>query len=111
MIAIPVFIGLRIDVEDPPYEHQGEGMTCVLWAVHDRNGVIVCESTEGMGFVFGPESRVTVLDPEYQADEMSWRRNFDAEYAAERAARRAKAERVNLVLSDPPKRLGRLGGF
>lgn len=73
MIGLPDLIGRLIDVEEPPYNHQGEGMQCVLWRVFEEDGFTWVESTEGYGWRIGPTTLITLIDSQFDQREMNWR--------------------------------------
>lgn len=74
MLGLPDLIGRILDVEEPPYNHQGAGMRCLLVKVGvDFKGVYVQDDTSMVWYI-EESTRITLIDPMYQHYEMeTWR--------------------------------------
>lgn len=86
MIGLPDLMGRTIDVEEPPYDHQGPGMRCTLWRVFEDHEGIWIESDESYTWCIGPETRITVINPEYQTQDMEWRQQVEEDWSLRRSA-------------------------
>lgn len=74
---LPQFIGRSCDVEQPPYGHQGLGMRGVIYDIDIlSSGEVEIVSTEGYGWRMDSETRVTMLNPEEDVDEMAFAREI-----------------------------------